>query len=225
VAFRLSESSPAAGYVSEEDAMAKQARDWIRRRWTALGVATAFVYSAMLFGCGGGDSGPSPVPSPTPRPPVRNVIVQQTFQNLPPIDPPVDASDPGFFQGFVTGQTGDLDITVDWTFATNDLDFVLVTGTLEQALSPACQEDSPACPLELVATAATFAKPEVMMVPNAAAGPYVIVVVNFGTTNESGVITVGLTTAAATTSTTAVGAVRSTTASRALGSLSDDLNR
>jgi hypothetical protein len=200
--------------------MTKQGRYSIRKHQTALGGAVVVGCLAILFGCGGGGNGPT---SPTPRPPVRNVIVEEGFADLPP----VDSSEEAFFLHFVTGLAGDLDITVDWTLASNDVDFVLVRGTLEQALSPACQEDAdtPECPLQLVATAETFSKPEVLTIANAAAGDYVVAVVNFGTTAESGVIVIGLTTTAPTTSAPAVGAVRSTTASGVGGRMSRHLRR
>jgi len=184
-------------------------------RWrTVAGAAIALAYAALFPGCGGGGtSGPNPVSTPTPRPSVRNVIVEETFTGLPPLDP----SDVAFYLHFVTGVVGDLDITVDWTFASNDVDFLLVRGTLEQALSPACQaDDSPDCPLQLVSTAVTLSKPEVLTVASAAAGDYVVAVANQGTTDESGVVVVGLTTGAATTP-PSVGGTRSITAS-SLGS-------
>jgi hypothetical protein len=143
--------------------------------------------AGLLFGCGG-DSGSGPSPTPTPVP-VRNVIVEDTFTGLQPFDPTEEVA----LLAFVTGQTGTLDVTVDWTFDSNDIDFGLVRGTLEEALSPACEEDTPDCPLEIVMTAATLTKPEVMTVPNLPAGNYIVVVVNFGETEDSGVVVVGLT--------------------------------
>jgi hypothetical protein len=171
--------------------MMKQRSDSIYRPWTALGVAAALAVAVIFSGCGGGgsSSGPSSVPTPAP---VRTVIAQGNFSGLQPTDP----EDPEDFYilFFNTTQTGTLDITVDWTNASNDVDFLLLSGTLEQALSPACQAlDDSACPLELVAFAFTTAKPETLTVANATAGGYIVGVVNFGTTNESGVVVVGLT--------------------------------
>jgi len=173
----------------------------------AVGGAFLLTSTAVIPGCGGGSSssgggpgGPSPVP-------VRNVIAEEGFTDLAP-----DEAATVFIVAFTTTAAGDLDITVDWTFDSNDLDFILARGTLEQALSPECQGDSPECPLQLVQSALTLSKPEVMNVPSAAAGDYVVAVANFGETAESGVVVVGLTTTTATSS-PAVSATRSTTAS------------
>ena len=158
-----------------------------------------------LFGCGGSGGGGGTGPTtPTTQ---RNVIVEETFSDLPSLE----QSEFVFYLGFFTGTAGSLDITVDWTLASNDVDILLFRGTVEQALSTACVVDGSECPLELVTSAATLGKPEVMRVASAAAGDYVIVVANFGPTNESGVVVVGLTTATTAIPADAVGAVRSGT--------------
>jgi hypothetical protein len=175
----------------------KQRRDSIQRHWTALGVAVALACTLAFSGCGGGgSSGSSTGPSSTPTPaPVRNVVAQGNFTGLQPSDPLEDDLEDIYILFFTTSQTGTLDITVDWTHASNDVDFILLRGTLEQVLSPACQAlDEVNCPLEIVSTAVTLAKPEVTTVNNATAGGYIVAVVNFGTTNEAGVVVVGLTT-------------------------------
>jgi hypothetical protein len=172
------------------------------RKWrTAVGGTLLLGYAAILPGCGGGgsSSGPNQVP-------IRRVIAEETFTALLPTDAETVA-----LVAFTSTAVGDLDITVDWTFETNDVDFILARGTLEQALSPACQGDSADCPLQLVSSALTLSKPEVMSVPNAAAGDYVVAVANFGTTEESGIVVVGLTTVTA-TSLPSVATSRSVTA-------------
>src|SRR5262245_32247912 len=72
-----------------------------------------------LTGCGG-DSGTTPPPVATPvPPPVRSVIGNFTF-SLSPLDMtrPVEVT--------VSGSgTGTLDATVQWTFASNDVDLFL----------------------------------------------------------------------------------------------------
>lgn len=163
------------------------------RRRSALGVAVALAVSVSLGGCGGSGSSPTSTPTPTP-PPVRTVIAQGNFSGLQPVDPSAADFEDFYLLFFVTNQAGTLDITVDWTFDSNDVDFALIRGSLEQVLLPACEDiDSPDCPIELVATAESLAKPETLTISNLAAGSYVVLVVNLGTTNESGVITVGLT--------------------------------
>jgi hypothetical protein len=172
--------------------MMKQGRCSIRRPRTALGVAVVLAGVLVFSGCGGSGSSTGPSSTPTPAP-VRTIVAQGNFTGLPPTDP----EDPEDFYilFFNTSQTGTLDITVDWTHASNDVDFFLLRGTLEQALLPACQGlDQSDCPLELVTFAVSLAKPESLTVANMTAGGYIVAVANFGTTNESGVVVVGLTT-------------------------------
>lgn len=172
----------------------KQRRDSFHMPWATLVVAVLLAGSLALPGCGGsssGSTGPSSMPTPAP---VRTIVAQEGFSGLQPSDPSADEVEDVAFVFFSTTQTGTLDVTVDWTHASNDVDFVLLRGTLEQLLSPACQEqDLSACPLEIVAVAESLAKPETTSVSNVTAGGYAVLVVNFGTTPESGVIVVGLT--------------------------------
>jgi hypothetical protein len=161
--------------------------------WSAFGVVTILAGVLVFPGCGGSSSGPSSVPSATPAP-VTTVIARGNFGGLQPTDPEEDPED-FYLLFFSTTQTGTLDVTVDWTDASNDVDFLLLTGTLEQANSPACQAlDQSDCPLEIVTVAATLDKPEVATLSNAVPGDYIVAVANFGTTNESGIVVVRLTT-------------------------------
>ena len=169
----------------------KRRSDSMHRLWTVAGVAVALALTVVFSCCGGSSSsGPSTVPTPAP---VRNVIAQENFSGLQPTDP--DDPEDFFFFFFTTGQVGTLDVTVDWTHDSDDLDVLLLSGTLEQALSPACQTlDESACPLEILAFTATLERPETLTVTNLPAGGYILAVANFGTTAESGVAVVGLTT-------------------------------
>ncbi len=163
----------------------------IQRVPAALACALVLGLALVLPSCGGGSGGStSPTTPATPPPRVRNVILQSTFSGLEPFD----TSEMVWFDPFTTTATGDVDITVDWTFASNDVDVFLARGTVGQAQSPACQEDRPDCPLELVASTETLSKPETLTIFGLAAGSYLVVVVNFGTTVESGVVLVGFTT-------------------------------
>jgi hypothetical protein len=160
---------------------------------TTLSCALALGCIFVLPGCGGSSGGSSSPTTPaTPPTPVRNILVQATFSGLEPFEPTEDV----WFDFFTTSTTGTLDITVDWTFASNDVDVLLAQGTLEQALSPACQDLSDDCPLELVAQAATLNKPENLTISGLTAGSFLVIVVNFGPTTESGVVVVGFTAAA-----------------------------
>jgi hypothetical protein len=107
---------------------------------------------------------------------------------------------------------GVLDITVDWTFASNDINFSLFQGTLTE-IEAACSGGT-ACPQE-VAIVATSAKPETLTFANAAAGAYLLQIVNFGSTPESGTYEIRLTSTAAASQST-LGA--STTPGAGLGS-------
>ena len=92
--------------------------------------------------------------------------------------------------GFETLVLGTLDITVDWTFASNDIDLILFQGTLAEIVA-ACTGQS--CPQQ-VASAFTQNKPETLTFANAPASPYLLDIINFGTTVESVSVEVLLTT-------------------------------
>jgi len=104
---------------------------------------------------------------------------------------------------FTTTATGTIGVTVDWTFATNDIDVYLARGTATCSLD---QFNSHQCTW-LGSAESTTAKPERLSVPNLAAGPYTLYVVNWGNTQESMSFQITLTslpgaTATATPSTT-----------------------
>jgi uncharacterized protein YfaP (DUF2135 family) len=84
----------------------------------------------------------------------------------------------GYIQ-FTTTAGGRLDITVDWTFASNDLDIALVKGfcTEDQFLDGSCNP--------LAITESETAKPEKLSVPSTTAGQYTLYVANFGDRDES----------------------------------------
>jgi hypothetical protein len=80
---------------------------------------------------------------------------------------------------FTTTRAGDLQIIVDWTFATNNLDLLLFRGECSPEQFAASE-----CDIAAVADSAT-AKPERVGLGNAPAGTYTIVVFNFGETEET----------------------------------------
>jgi hypothetical protein len=146
-----------------------------------LGLAALLL---MLPGCGGGGSASNLPTMPTPRTPVRTVLFETTFSDLDP----AATSGLSLFVSFPTSVAGDLDITVDWTFATNDMDLYLYRGAncTPRKLNPTdCL---------FVAQAITLRKPEVLTLANAVAGSYVLEISNRGTTLEAGVVIAGLTT-------------------------------
>ena len=126
---------------------------------------------AGLTACGGGGGGggtggvtTSSTPPPTPPPPV--VISQIQGFSLRA----------GFvsFASFSTTSVGTLEATVDWTFATNDLDVYLTpaTCTFTQLTANQCTV--------LAFSESTTAKPERARATNVAAGNYTIWVANAG---------------------------------------------
>ena len=82
---------------------------------------------------------------------------------------------------FTTSATGTIGATVDWTFATNDIDIYLTSGTnlcsIDQFNNDECQF--------LGSTTSVTTKPETVSVPNLAAGPYTVYLVNWGSTDDS----------------------------------------
>ena len=160
-----------------------------------VGLLVTSVALAGQWGCGGssGPSAPSavatPAPAPTPQAPV--VLLQGAF-----------ALPVGFLVAFRTltiSSSGVMEITVDWTFAKNDLDIALVRGACTQQMF-----DAGACDFVGFADSATT-KPEKLRL-NVAAGTYTPMAVNFGPDDESGAVQIVFT-AGATTSSAPAGSV------------------
>jgi hypothetical protein len=80
---------------------------------------------------------------------------------------------------FTTTRAGALDATVDWTFATNDLDVALTRGDCSFE-----QFEAQQCTIAAFSISAT-AKPEKIRVDGAAAGAYTLFVENTGPGDES----------------------------------------
>jgi len=131
------------------------------------GVALA----ALLTACGS-DTGvrPSPPPPPPPPPPAP-VVVGQGGGSL-------EAGFVGRGAAVTTTRPGTLDATVDWTFATNDVDAIIVRGDCSFD-----QFEAEQCPI--LAVAAGTAKPEKLTVSGAAVGTYTLFIENTGPTDES----------------------------------------
>jgi hypothetical protein len=138
----------------------------------ALSVAAGLALAVSLWSCGGSGSpgGPStPIPpAPTPTPPV---VVGQGGG-------PLEAGDVGMEQ-ITTNAAGRLDVTVDWTFATNDIDVLITRGVCSFD-----QLENGQCNIAAFSVSAT-AKPERISVSGAAAGTYTLFVENLGPGDDS----------------------------------------
>jgi hypothetical protein len=151
-------------------------------------------FVALLSGCGSDhvvNTSPPPPPSPSP---VTTVIKEGSFSGLGPLE--------GAVGEFTTARTGTIDVVVDWTFTSNDLDLILAKGSCSADQLVAMQCDV------LAVADSTTAKPEKINLANAAAGLYTLFVINFGATEESLSYQVMLTTVGAASE----GAVRSSSA-------------
>jgi len=142
----------------------------------------------LLAACGGDSSpmptapsaaqAPPPIAAPTPPPPPPPPTPVTTVIGLGSHGVP---SGFGLPVTFTTTATGTVGATVDWTFATSDIDIFLVRGTLPCSVE---QFNNDQCPF-LGFSVSTSAKPERLSVPNLAAGPYTLYIVNFGSSDES----------------------------------------
>ena len=141
------------------------------RRKLALAQAVAF---ALLLGACGSDSvtkPPPPPPPPTPPPVVRTLILEASFSGL---EEAMLARVP-----FDTSSTGTIEATVDWTFATDDVDIYLVRGTCTLD-----QFNTSTCPFVTFSQSAST-KPERISAGNQAAGSYNLYIGNRGPAQES----------------------------------------
>jgi hypothetical protein len=148
----------------------------------------AVCVALMLVGlsaCGGGTPLTGPSPSPTPAPaPVTTLVHDDSFAVGTKVAVP---------DTFTTTSTGTLDVTVDWTFASNDIDIFIARGT-----EPCTLQTFNDRTCGFIATEeSTTMKPERLTIPNVAAGSYTLYVANFGSTNESVACHILLTTASA----------------------------
>lgn len=156
-----------------------------------------------LTACGGdGATSPTtitPAPPPTPPPAVTSVLIEGSFGGLKKnfaADLP-----------FSTTATGTLEAHVDWTFAESRIILLLARGScpFEKLQQADC---------DFVSISDTMEKPRVLRVPGAAAGPYVLWIVNAGPKTESVSFQILLTTG---------GGASSASSSIAIGGLAFDL--
>jgi hypothetical protein len=130
-----------------------------------------------LAACGGGGGGSSPA-APTVSQPVRSVIGQTNWTAEAGTAARVDA---------VFAVAGTMDVTANWTFTSNDVD-IYVTST-----ACAVHQDLLANRCTLLARAdGVSTKPERLTLA-VQQGTLRIWLANFGPTNESGNVEIGLT--------------------------------
>jgi hypothetical protein len=153
-----------------------------------VAAAALALMMVVLPACGGGSSGGGGnAPTNVPPAPVRSLIGNFNFTVVGvPEANRLGLQRDFFLQQLTITQAGSLEVIVDWTFASNDIDIVLFSGTCTPALitSTGCSA--------ITATTSVTAKPE-RLTSNVNPGSYTIGVTNFGNGNESGVGQVFLT--------------------------------
>jgi hypothetical protein len=149
------------------------------RRILTLGLGLGIVLA--LGSCGGGSDGPNCAanptapgctPPPTTLPPPRPPVVLDSGSGSLPLFT-------ALFRPLATTETGSLEVTVDWTFAANDVDIAITRGN--------CSFDqfvTDQCAIAASATSTTT-KPERARLANQPAGTYTVVIANFGPGDES----------------------------------------
>jgi hypothetical protein len=150
---------------------------------------------AGLPGCGGGSSTTAPVPPPTvPPPPVTTLIEEGNFSGL---EARVLTAVP-----FDTVATGTIEATVDWTFATDNVEVYLVRGTCTVD-----QFNNLTCPFVAFSESPT-AKPERIRATNQAPGSFNLYIGNRGPAEEAVSFQIFLTTGGSGASATTTRVIR-----------------
>lgn len=154
-----------------------------------------FALCAVLPGCGSSTTTtPATIPTPTPAPAVTTLVDQDSFSGL----------GAQFLTGipFDTTSTGTIEATVDWTFATDNVEIYLVRGscTIDQF-------NNLTCPF-VAFSESTTAKPERVRATNQAAGSYTLYIGNRGPQEEAVSFQIFLTTGGSGTSATSTRTVR-----------------
>ena len=132
----------------------------------------AMVGSLLTFGGCGGSNSPTAVPAvTTPPAPVSTVLAQGSRSNL--------GVNMLLGLDFTTNANGMLDVTVDWTFVTNNVQIYLADGScsIEQFNSYDCAIAG--------RSESLTAKPERLQLTNLRAGTYSLLIYNGGPTVES----------------------------------------
>ena len=143
------------------------------RYWfSARGIRRAGAAAALglALACGGSD-GPTTPPTTTPPTtlPAASVVLQDSH-----------AIQAGYVYGwnFTTSRTGTIDVTIDYTYATNQILVWISRGTCTADQFAANQCD-------FAATSFTGSKPRKISVTGAASGSFSLVVANLGPDDDS----------------------------------------
>lgn len=141
----------------------------------------AVLIGGLMAGCSR-DTVTTPTPPPPPAP-ITTVVAQGSLSGLEP--------DGAAMAAFATDRTGDLEVVLDWTLASNNLDLILTRGecTPEQLIALECDVAA--------IGSSTTAKPERASIGSAAAGTYTLFVANRGASAETFSFQALLTTVAA----------------------------
>ncbi len=144
--------------------------------------------AAILPACGGGggnSNAPTAVP-PAPQP-TRNLVGNFNFT----VFGTTEANRRGLTRdvalvALTLNEAGSVEIIADWTFASNDIDIVLYSGTCTptQVVAGSCSV--------IEATTSVTAKPE-RLTRSVTSGTFTVGITNYGRTDESGVGQVFLT--------------------------------
>jgi hypothetical protein len=144
---------------------------------SALGLVLGLAL-AGLPGCGGGgDSNPV---GPTPPQTVTTTLPTSTFVGIVPGEVR--------FTDVTVNVTGTLTATLDWTFASNDLDIYVTSSSCTVTTTNDIQNVCSA----IGRTTSTSAKPERLTV-SVTPGPVRVWAANFGPTSESGTLAITVT--------------------------------
>lgn len=142
-------------------------------------VPVAVLIGLMQFACGDGPTSP---PLPT-----RAVVTRGTFSLSDLATARAILGTPDFAVApFTTSAAGNLDVIVDWTSTSNDVDIAILRGncSIDQVRAAQCST---------VIESTSLSKPERLSSASFATGSYTLLILNYGPGRESGTYEVGLT--------------------------------
>lgn len=129
---------------------------------------------AFITACGSSSPTTPPTPTPTPAPaPVMTLVSQGSSSNL--------SAFTFHWVPFTTVSTGRVDVTVDWTFATDTVWLVVATG--RETCYDGERLDLTIC--NVIANLTDASKPKKLSLPGQPAGTYTLYVRNRGPNTEA----------------------------------------